>query len=109
MSGSCDRCGNNPCVCKIEDMLSVPFSRFYSWFDSFYNSDIAQEFAFSNHNRSARDEQIGEFSAEAAWDFQDNRIKSLTSIIEDYQKCKTGTEIEILNKKYLGSDDKPVL
>lgn len=36
-------------------------------FDKFYNSKIAQDYCFGNHNRASRDEQIGEFSFEAGY------------------------------------------
>ena len=45
-------------------------NNFDRWFEKFYYSEKAQEFCFGNHNNATRDEQIGEFSAGAAWDYQ---------------------------------------
>lgn len=50
---------------------------FEEWFHKFYYSDDAQSYVFSNYNNATRDEQVGEFSAKAAWNHQQEKIDGL--------------------------------
>ena len=87
MSGSCDKCGNNPCVCKMFEELN----------DYLGEADKLIDGGLRNFESEEEDENII-FN-------KDMEILILEGIIKDYQKCKTATEIKILNKKYLGDDE----
>jgi hypothetical protein len=65
-------------------------SEFKQWWDKFYYTEKAQEFCFGNHNNAARDEQVGEFSAQEAWDHQQDKITKLETLVRELVKVVDG-------------------
>lgn len=51
-------------------------------FDKFYNSKEARDYCFGNYNNATRDEQVGEFSFNAGYDYRNAEIKKLRENIK---------------------------
>jgi len=80
-------------------------NKFKEWFDVFYDSKEAQEFCFGNYNNATRDEQVGEFSAKAAYNHQQLKIDKLE---KENKELKAELEQQRFNNKHNLSIDQKV-